>query len=280
MNRVDLHAHTTASDGTLTPRELVQLAAEKGLAALGITDHDTTDGVLEAQTAGQHLGVWVVPGVELNTDTDDGHIDILGYFVDINNQEFQDMLSTIRNARYHRARRMVEKLNDLGRPISFERVLELSIEGAVGRPHVAQALLEAGHVSTIREAFELYIGRHGPAYVDRYRMSPQEACALVRQAGGVPCLAHPTPDTDPFSDPKDLRRLIPELREAGLGAMECFYPGYPPAVSEWLLELAEQFDLAPTGGSDFHGTPKPEIELGMVDVPLEYVERLRDAAGS
>lgn len=279
MSRVDLHTHTTVSDGTLTPRELVELAARLGLEVLGITDHDTTDGVPAALAAGQELGVWVVPGVELNTDTEEGHVDILGYFIDISTKELQATLSRIRDARYHRALMMVQKLGELGRPISFDRVLELSEQGAVGRPHVAQALLEAGHVSTISEAFDLYIGRHGPAYADRYRMSPHEACALVRRAGGVPSLAHPTPAGDPFSDLKSLNELLPELCDAGLGALECYYPGYTPAVTAWLLELADRLDLVPTGGSDFHGATKPDIELGMVDVPLEYVERLRDAAG-
>lgn len=279
MSHADLHAHTTVSDGTLTPRELVELAGQMGLAAVGITDHDTTDGVSDALAVGQQLNVWVVPGIELNTDIEAGHVDILGYFIDIKNGELQDMLSRIRDARYYRAQQMVEKLRELGRPISFDRVLELSIEGAVGRPHVALALLEAGYVSTISEAFELYIGRHGPAYADRYRMSPEEACALVRVAGGVPCLAHPVPASDPFSDPKNLGQLLPVLCEAGLGGMECYYPGYTPAVSIWLLELADRFDLIPTGGSDFHGATKPDIQLGMVGVPLEYVERLQAAAG-
>ncbi len=278
MDYADLHAHTTVSDGTLRPRELVQLAAEKGLAAVGITDHDTTDGIEEARAAGAELGVWVVPGIELNTDTSDGHVDVLGYFIDVKNEVFQDMLARIRDARYYRAKKMVEKLRHLGRPISFERVLELSTEGAVGRPHVAQALLEAGHVSSIGEAFDLYIGRHGPAYAERFRMSPQEACELVRQAGGVPSLAHPVPVGDPFADPKELNGLLSALRGAGLGAMECYYPGYTPDVSEWLLGVAGQFDLIPTGGSDFHGATKPDIELGMVGVPLEHVKRLQNAA--
>jgi hypothetical protein len=277
MSRADLHAHTTVSDGTLTPRELVKLAGRKGLAVLGITDHDTTDGVPEALEVGQELGIWIVPGLEINTDTENGHIDILGYFVNIRNRELQETLSRIRDARYYRAKRMVEKLRELGHPISFDRVLALSVEGTVGRPHVARALLEAGHVSTISEAFDLYIGRHGPAYADRYRMSPEEACALVRQAGGIPSLAHPVPTSDPFSNPKNLNQLLAALREAGLGAMECYYPGYTPDVSAWLLDLAERFDLVPTGGSDFHGAAKPGIELGMVDVPLECVERLREA---
>ena len=275
MSRVDLHAHTTASDGELTPRELVQLAAQKGLTVLGITDHDTTEGVPAALEAGQKLGVLVVPGIELNTDTEDSHLDILGYFIDINNRDLQDVLFKIRDVRYYRAKRMVEKLSELGRPISFDRILELSAGGVVGRPHVARALLEAGYVSSISEAFELYIGRKGPAYADRYRLSPEEACALVRQAGGVPSMAHPVPASDPFSDPHNLPQLLPALREAGLGALECYYPGYPPDVSAWLLDLAARFDLIPTGGSDFHGALKPDIDLGMVDVPMECVERLR-----
>lgn len=279
MRYADLHAHTTVSDGSLTPRELVALAAEKGLAALGITDHDTTDAVAIARAVGEELGVWVVPGVELNTDTADGHVDILGYFVDIANRAFQDMLGRIRNARYHRARKMVARLQDLGVPVTFERVLELSTEGAVGRPHVAEALLEAGHVSTIGEAFDLYIGRRGPAYVDRYRMSPAEACDLVRQAGGVPSLAHPVNPHVPQADPDELTALLVGLKKAGLGAMECYYPGYDDAVSGWLLDLAGEFGLIPSGGSDFHGSPKPHIDLGMTPVPIHYVEQLQQAAG-
>lgn len=279
MDYADLHAHTTVSDGTLRPRELVQLAAEKGLAAVGITDHDTTGGIEEAQAAGGELGVWVVPGIELNTDTLDGHVDVLGYFIDIRHEVFQDMLTRIRDARYYRAKKMVEKLENLGRSISFERVLELSVEGSVGRPHVAQALLEAGHVSSIGEAFDLYIGRHGPAYAERFRLSPQEACELVRRAGGVPSLAHPVPADDPFGDPEKLDGLLSALRDAGLGAIECYYPGYTPDVSEWLLGVAGQFDLIPTGGSDFHGATKPDIDLGMVGVPLEHVKDLQDATG-
>lgn len=277
MSRVDLHAHTTASDGELTPRELVELAAKRGVTVLGVTDHDTTEGVPAALEAGQSLDVSVVPGIELNTDTEDGHLDILGYFIDINNRDLQDVLFKIRDVRYYRAKRMVEKLSELGLPISFDRVLELSVEGSVGRPHVAQALLEAGHVSSVSEAFDLYIGRNGPAYADRYRLTPEKACALVRQAGGVPSMAHPVPASDPFSDPHNLAELLPALREAGLGALECYYPGYTPAVSAWLRELSARFDLIPTGGSDFHGAPKPDIELGMVDVPLECVERLQAA---
>lgn len=278
MSRIDLHTHTTASDGTLAPRELVALAVEKGLETLAITDHDTTDGVPEALAAAEKLDILVIPGVEINTDTETGHVDILGYFIDVHHPELQTVLRKIRNARYDRAREMVERLQRLGCAIRFERVLELAGEGAVGRPHVAQALLEAGYVSSISEAFERYIGRHGPAYADRYRMTPADACRLIRAAGGVPSLAHPVPPEDPLSDPKDLPTLLPELVEAGLAGLECFYPGYPPEVTQRLLALAARFDLIPTGGSDFHGATKPEIELGMVDVPSESVARLRGAA--
>jgi len=258
---------------------LVALAAEKGLEAVAITDHDTTDGVPEALAAGEAFGILVIPGVEINTDTETGHVDILGYFLDVEHPELQEVLAKIRNARYDRARKMVEKLRHLGCPIRFERVLELAEGGAVGRPHVAQALLEAGCVSSIREAFDLYIGRNGPAYADRYRMTPAEACQLVRVAGGAPSLAHPVPSEDPLSDPKNLPVLLPELVEAGLAGLECFYPGYPPQVTRRLLDLAMRFDLIPTGGSDFHGATKPEIDLGMVEVPIESVARLREAAG-
>lgn len=279
MRYADLHAHTTVSDGSLTPQALVALAAEKDLAALGITDHDTTDGIAPAQAAGEEVGVWVVAGVELNTDTDEGHVDILGYFVDITDVAFQDMLSRIRDARYHRARKMVERLGELGVPITFERVLELSTEGAVGRPHVAEALQEAGHVASIGEAFDRYIGRRGPAYVDRYRMSPAEACGLVRQAGGVPSLAHPVNPHCPHVDPDELVALLGDLKAAGLGAIECCYPGYDDATMGWLLDLADRFGLIPSGGSDFHGSPKPHIDLGMTPIPIHYVERLQQAAG-
>lgn len=280
MRRVDLHTHTTASDGTLSPRALVALAAEKGLEAVAITDHDTTEGVPEALAAGAELDILVIPGVEINTDTETGHVDVLGYFIDVAHPELQRVLEKIRNARYYRAREMVAKLQHLGCPIRFERVLELAGGGAVGRPHVAQALLEAGYVSSISEAFERYIGRNGPAYADRYRMTPADACRLIRAAGGVPSLAHPVPPEDPLSDPKDLPTLLPELVEAGLAGLECFYPGYPPEATQRLLELAARFDLIPTGGSDFHGATKPEIELGMVDVPPESVAQLREAAVS
>jgi predicted metal-dependent phosphoesterase TrpH len=277
MQYADLHAHTTVSDGSLTPRELVVLAAEKGLAALGITDHDTTDAVAIARGVGEELGVWVVPGIELNTDTADGHVDILGYFIDITNEAFQGTLSRIRDARYHRARKMVDRLWELGMPVTFDRVLELSTEGAVGRPHVAEALLEAGHVSTIGEAFDLYIGRRGPAYVDRYRMSPVEACELVRRAGGVPSLAHPINPYNPQSDADELSALLVSLKAAGLGALECYYPGYDDEVIRWLLDLADEWGLVPSGGSDFHGSPKPHIDLGMMPVPFHYVEQLQHA---
>lgn len=278
MNRIDLHTHTTASDGTLHPRELVALAAGKGLAAVAITDHDTTEGVPEALAASKEFAIRVIPGVEINTDTETGHVDILGYFIDVGHPGFQSILARIRDARYYRAQEIVEKLRRLGRPVSFDRVLDLAEGGAVGRPHVARALLEAGHVTTVGEAFELYIGRDGPAYADRYRITPADACRLIREAGGAPSLAHPVPPEDPLSDPRNLPVLLPELVEAGLAGLECFYPGYPPEATRWLLGLAAEFDLIPTGGSDFHGATKPEVELGMVDVPAESVARLEEAA--
>jgi hypothetical protein len=257
----------------------VALAARKGLEVLAITDHDTTEGVPEAVAAGEEFGVRVIPGVEISTDTPLGHVDVLGYFVDVDHPELRDTLVRIRDARYYRAQEMVEKLGRLGCPIRFERVLELAGEGAVGRPHVAQALLEAGYVSTISEAFERYIGWERPAYVDRFRLTPVQACRLIRAAGGAPSLAHPVPVEDPLSDPKNLPALLPELVRAGLMGLECYYPGYPPAATRRLLDLAARFDLIPTGGSDFHGAVKPEIELGMVEVPPASVTALEESLG-
>ncbi|MER3457670.1 MAG: hypothetical protein C4309_02600, partial [Chloroflexota bacterium] len=183
--RIDLHTHSTASDGRLTPTELVHLALERGLTAIALTDHDTTDGVAEAQTAARDTGLEVIAGVEINTESEDGDVHFLGYFVRPDDAAFQAQLATLRNARLGRARLMVEKLARLGLPLDWERVQAIAGEGAVGRPHVARALLERGYITTISEAFEKYIGHEGPAYVPRYRLTPEEAIAVIRAAGGV-----------------------------------------------------------------------------------------------
>jgi len=267
--RIDLHMHSTASDGRLTPTEVVQLALQRGLTTIALTDHDTTDGVAEAQAAAMGTGLEVIAGVEINTESDDGDIHFLGYFVDPTNAHFQVHLATLRNARLGRARRMVEKLAQLGLPLDWERVQFFAGEGAVGRPHVARALLERGYVTTLSEAFEKYIGHEGPAYVPRYRLTPEEAIVAIRAAGGVAVLAHPAAaGTIP---------LIPRLAAAGLGGLEVYYPEHTPEERETLLGLARQYHLVATGGSDFHAPDDPDhAPLGSIWVPPEAVEQLKE----
>ncbi len=276
---IDLHTHTTASDGSLTPSELVALAAESGIAVLGITDHDTTDGLGEGMVAAEECGITLVPGVELNCDLEHGHADILGYLIDSEAPELCALLAKIRRARIVRAQSMVERLQALGAPVTYEEVRALAGDGVVGRPHVAQVLVDCGFVADVPSAFREYIGRDGPAYADRYRLTPAGACRIIRGAGGVPSLAHPVPAVNPRSDPLELRKFLPHLVEAGLGGMECYYPGYAGRFVRWLETLADHFGLVPTGGSDYHGQGWDGRRLGETHVPADTFERLRKAVG-
>jgi predicted metal-dependent phosphoesterase TrpH len=274
---IDLHVHTTASDGALAPTEVVRLAHERGVRVIAITDHDSTEGVSEALQEGSRLGVEVIPGIEMSTDIPRAEVHVLGYYVRWQSPELQRVLVQLREARRERGRRMVEKLRALGLDISWERVQAIAGTGAVGRPHVAQALAEAGYVSSIAEAFTRYIGRNAPAYVERYKLTPAEAVQLIRSVGGVPVLAHPT-----FSG--DYLQMLPDLLAAGLQGIEVYYAGYPAETIEALLGVAREHDLVPTGGTDFHGIPVDDTggthaELGSVWVPEESVIRLRALAG-
>jgi predicted metal-dependent phosphoesterase TrpH len=266
--RIDLHMHSTASDGRLQPAQLVRLAHQRGLDVIALTDHDTTDGIAEAQAASRPLGLEVIAGVEINTESDDGDVHFLGYFVNPYDAAFQTHLATLRNARLGRARLMVEKLAQLGLPLDWSRVQAIAGEGAVGRPHVARALLERGHIATLSEAFEKYIGHEGPAYVPRYRLTPEQAIAAIHAAGGVVSLAHPAAaGTVP---------LAPRLAAAGLDALEVYYSEHSEDEREMLLALAREHDLVPTGGSDFHALDDPtHATLGAVWVPPVAVEQLR-----
>ena len=259
---VDLHLHTTASDGRLTPAELVARAAQVGLSVIGITDHDSTDGVAEALAAAKDFpGLRIIPGVELSTDVPRGEVHILGYYVDYKNESFQERLRGLRQSREGRAQQMVKKLADLGMPLSWERVLELSGDGAVGRPHIAMALLERGYISSLPEAFDKYIGRNSPAYAEREKMTPTEAVQLVARLNGLPVLAHP-------GEIENREVLIEELKTAGLVGMEVYYDGYPAPLIEELLSVAQRHGLVATGGSDYHGLDSPQdTEIGSVFVP-------------
>jgi predicted metal-dependent phosphoesterase TrpH len=278
FSKVDLHTHTIASDGTFTPRELVETAARRGLRVLAITDHDSTEGIAEALTTARstHLELW--PGVEISTDVPGGEVHILGYMIDHLDRVLQETLRKLRESRLGRARRMVDKLGALGMRVSWERVQEIAGAGAVGRPHVAQAMLEQGYVDSIAEAFNRYIGRNGPAYVERYRLTPEEAVQLIVRAKGLASLAHPV-NVGPTSDTGeqlDLEALLPRLVPAGLAGIEVYYAGYTPEITKRLLQYAARWSLMGTGGSDFHGRGALTIGVGEVPVPESVIEQVRE----
>jgi len=263
MAKADFHNHSTASDGKLTPAQLVDLAAANGVKVFALTDHDSTEGIEEARRAAAgHPGFVLIPGVELSTDIEGDEVHVLGYFSfgDLQNADLQAALARFRAGRFERGRLMTEKLSALGKPISWERVLEIAGDASVGRPHVAQALVEAGHVASIPEAFELYIGRNGPAYVEREKMTPLEAVETLRRFGAPAVLAHP-------SYTKSLDGILPGLVDAGLAGMEVYYRDYAPELIDTLAAKAAKFGLLALGGSDYHGLNNPgEREPG--DIPL------------
>jgi predicted metal-dependent phosphoesterase TrpH len=279
MNQVDLHTHTTASDGALTPTQLIHRAARRGLTTLAVTDHDTTAGLAEARAAAAPLGITLIPGVEINTDMPGAEVHILGYFIDGEHPELVSQLAHIRAGRIRRAQTMAAALTQMGAPVRFERILEIAGEGAVGRPHVAQALVEAGHVRSFGEAFERYIGRNSPAYVERQKFTPAEACALIALAGGLPVLAHPIffGAGGRIQAATALETLLPGLLDAGLRGIEVYYTGYDAITIEYLLGHARRYGLLPTGGTDFHGIRPGEGDLGSVYVPNKVVRNLRAA---
>lgn len=268
---VDLHTHTTASDGSLSARALVELARRKGLAALAISDHDSTDSLDDALAAGRELGVEVIPAIEMSTDVAASEIHVLGYFMDYHDAQFQALLSVLREARLGRARKMVEKLRVMGMPLEWQRVQSFAGVGAVGRPHVAKALVEAGYVPDIKTAFDRYISRNGPAYVERYKLTPVEAVQLLLRVGGMPVLAHPLEGI--ASVP-----MIAELAAAGLGGIECYYTGYTTQQVGLLQTIARKYGLATSGGSDFHGAGVAASSvLGQPLVPYSVLANLRAA---
>jgi len=268
----DFHTHSTFSDGQLTPAQLVDLAYRNGVRVLSLTDHDIVDGLPEAfEAASRYPDLTFVPGIEMSTDVPGNEVHILGHFIDWQDAAFQRRLTHLQDSRLNRARRMVEKLAQLGKPVAWERVQELAGEGAVGRPHIALALVEAGHVSSVNEAFDLYLSRNGPAYVEREKLTPQEVIALLRSVGGLATLAHPR-ELDAAGS---LEALLQEIVPAGLTGIEVYYQDYTPDEIERFLDIAGKFGLIPMGGSDYHGLGGPQQrEPGQVAVPDLTVDRL------
>ena len=274
MARADLHIHSTASDGRYNPTEIVHMAVAAGLTIIALTDHDTVDGLIPALEAAREFPeLTVIPAVELSTDTYSGEIHVLGYFIDFTNQEFRASLERMRNSRANRAEKMVLKLKELGCNIELERIKEIAGNGALGRAHIAQALLEKGYITSFKEAFTKYIGHGCPAYVVREKLTPVEAVKLVIKANGIPVLAHPYTALNP-------EEVIKELKTVGLVGMEVYYAGYLASEMNILLNMAEKYELIPTGGTDYHGIDAAsDITIGGTDVPNQCVEKLVALAG-
>ena len=286
MVEVDLHLHTKHSDGTLTPTQLVRLCADRGLRIISISDHDSTQGIVEALRAAQSFPqLTVIPGIELSTEVPGSEVHVLGYFVDYDDTDFQSTLRGFRESRQNRVSHMVESLRALGVEISWERVKEISGGGSIGRPHIAQAMVEAGYVQYPSQAFDQYLGRTGPAYVERSKLTPTEAIRILVENGAVPVMAHPTysvPQLDSVGrelgkdEVSALRRILQDLKKAGLVGMEVYYRDYPPEWVRCLEGLAGELGLVPCGGSDYHASGNPgEPEPGSVGPPIDSVEALK-----
>jgi len=264
---VDLHIHSTASDGTLTPEEIVRIAQDKGLYAIAVTDHDTVAGVEPAMEAARGSSLHLLPGVEISVDFADTEIHILGYFIDLTHQPLLEAMAKVRDGRVERAREMVRRLQELGLPVRFEDVIAEAGDASVGRPHVARALIKCGCVANSQEAFDRYLKRGRPAYVPRYKLTPQEAVRLIREAGGMPVFAHP-----------GLARrddMVDQLVEAGLLGIEAYHTDHSEKDTRKYLNMARRRGLYVTGGSDSHGPRGPvPVEIGSVYVPDECADRL------
>lgn len=262
----DFHLHSTCSDGRLSPTALMELAAKNGLRVLSLTDHDSTEGIVEAQAAADRLGLQLVPGVELSTDIPGNEVHILGHFIDWESARFQEAAARFRDGRVGRGKEMVRKLRDLGVMIEWDRVQAIAGEASVGRPHVALALREAGYVQTIEEAFDRYIGRNGPAYADRDKLLPEEAVDFIVSVGGLATMAHPNYIDNP-------EPIVESLRARGLFGIEVYYKDYAPDLVQKLKRLADRNGLLPMGGSDFHGLATPgERTPGDISLPDEVVD--------
>jgi len=257
---IDLHVHTNASDGTLSPAATVRHARSRNLSALAITDHDTVEGVAEALAAGIDAGIEVVPGIEISAEHHLGTLHVLGYYIRHDDQRLRERISVLQQARNERNPRIIERLRGLGVAITLEQVAQEAETGQVGRPHFAKVMVRQGFVRSVREAFDRYLKKGACAYVDKYRFPADAAIACIRDAGGVAVLAHPA-IIGPHSSAV-LQTLVAELAGYGLQGIEVYYPEHSSAQQRLYRGLARRFDLIETGGSDFHGTNVNGIEIG------------------
>jgi len=277
MSAIDLHAHSTASDGTFTPTELVRHARDLGLKALALTDHDTTNGLVEAMQAGERFSVEVIPGCELSVEFQPGFMHILGLWVPVDAPHLNEVLKNLRGKRGTRNLRIIEKLNALGIDITYQEVLDLAGDATVGRPHFAQILMRKGIISSISEAFAVYLGATGSAYVPKDKLTPEQAIAALKKEGATIILAHPySLNLEGEAEAKE----IEHLKDLGIDGLEAYYSLHSPEQTQKYLDLCARFDLLPSSASDFHGTVKPDIELGIgkgnLDAPYAILQAFKD----
>ena len=271
---LDLHVHSSFSDGSETPGALVKMAKAAHVGALALTDHDNAFGVPEFLDACRAEDVTGIAGIEVSANIEEGTLHILGLGIDAANEALREALDEVLQGRDERNMRMLEKLRDLGFNMTFDEVREIAGEDVVGRPHFAQVMVARGWVENVGEAFDRYLGKGGEAYVDRFRLQPEEAVALIRGAGGVAVVAHPTTITDDFAK---LGETMAELADAGVRGIEAYYTGHSPEVTLECLRIAKRLGLLVTGGSDFHGlTVKPGVRIGVGDGALFVPDRLLD----
>lgn len=268
---VDLHIHTTYSDGTSSVREILDMAFAKGLKAISITDHDCTDSYPLASELGAEMGIEVIPGVELSSEIDGADIHVLGYYIDPTNSVFCKKLNEMKDARYVRAQKIVNNLNEQGIDLRFETVLSVAGVGAIGRPHIAAAMLKEELVYSFREAFDKYIGYDSPAYVEKLKMHPKEVFDLIKQAGGIPVLAHP--------GVTQVDERIPEFIRDGLMGIEVYHTEHPACAERFYFKIARKYQLAYTGGSDFHNSNHNKSEVGVPNVTYSSVVSLKEKIG-
>ena len=274
---IDLHTHSTASDGTLSPTELVKLAKESGLDAIAITDHDTFQGVPEALAAGKKYGIEVIPGTELSLESPDGAgwIHVVGLWLPNEAPELQKALDWVIEGRANRNHEIVDKLRTLGVNTTYEAIAARA-KGTVGRPHFAQELLALGVVSSIDEAFKIWLGDNGRAYVPKRKLTPEQALSILNNIGATSILAHPFALNLNYAETE---RVVKDLMAFGLDGIEVYYSEHSDADTKAYGEMAERLGLLKSGGSDFHGTNKPKISLGKgkgaLHVPCELLEKMK-----
>ncbi|MFH1198677.1 MAG: PHP domain-containing protein [Candidatus Omnitrophota bacterium] len=268
MKFADLHLHTNASDGTFTPEEVVLKSKKSGLAAISIVDHDTVDALDAALKIAKDNEIEIIPGIELSAECDGKEIHILGYLIDHRNNDLTAKIKILKTNRIDRVHKITEKLKDLGVALSPKTVFDIAQDGIISRLHIARALVEAGAVTTTGEAFRRYIGDSSPAYVLGFKMQPEETISLIKNAGGIPVLAHP------YSLHSD--ELTLKLIEFGIMGLEVYYPEHSQGMINFYLDLAKKYNLLVTGGSDCHGAAKPEVKIGSIKIPYNLVERLKE----